>query len=299
MTITVEETDRSLQIDVDRFSRQFSYVKNQLQRNLLTDERQLCLMTDESNKTIKYLDDLLNKGAQILQLSEMCKKYESEKDALACYLPMIKQERVAKVSKLNTTRSTRSTSSSFSSTSTELPLDDRVYPPIPSGYVKYKVKRPKTSYDERMEKRIQKSIERATEGLEREIDYTPTTRSYKSSKSRPQTFRRFVTSDTRRTDEDDTEIQFSFDYPFFDAYHQMKDLTNLWKSYNNVKLNIVELKNKKCHLMEENRHLRGMLRSILEAAALDKSGMSSKISTRLCSRYKNTTKSAPVQRCNA
>lgn len=172
---------------------------------------------------------------------------------------------------------------------------DSLYAQVPEGFVKYKIRRPKTSYDERMQKRMQKSIQKASEDMEKDGDYTPTTKSYKSTKSRPQTFRKYRTFTKGSEDNNDKEIQFSFDYPFFESYHQLKDLEKLWSNCNNAEINVIELKSEKSRLFDENKHLRGMLRSILEAATLDKSGMSSKIPTRVCSRYK-ASKSAPIRR---
>lgn len=122
MTDSTEEALKYLQVDVDKFSRQFSNVKIQLQKNLLTDERQLIFMTDESNKSIKHLEDALNRGTQILQLAETCKKYETEKDFLIRYLPKIK-DRSEKYGSTHSAFSSSSSSSSTSPTKTDASVD--------------------------------------------------------------------------------------------------------------------------------------------------------------------------------
>lgn len=174
---------------------------------------------------------------------------------------------------------------------------------LPSGYVKHKIRRPKTSYYmHRLEKRMEKSISQATKDMDLDIEGASTidtnrTKSYReltiaSAKSRQTSARKL-----RKLQETAVET-FAIDYPFLDSFQHLKDLENLWTLHNNVEMDCVELKAQKVTLLQENKHLRGMMRSILEAATLDSSGLGTRIPTRVCSRY-NATKSAPPQRSKA
>lgn len=85
----MEEELRFLQEDSDKFSENFLKIRKRLQKDVAWDDRQLRFMTDESNKTIKYLESLLRKGQQILQLARACMRYKNEKDTLLPFLPDI------------------------------------------------------------------------------------------------------------------------------------------------------------------------------------------------------------------
>lgn len=85
----MEEKLKRLHGEKDRFSNDFLKIRKQLQKDIALDERQLRFMTDESNKTLQYLENLLNKGQQMTQLAQTCKKYENEKESLIRYIPTI------------------------------------------------------------------------------------------------------------------------------------------------------------------------------------------------------------------
>lgn len=72
-----------------------------------------------------------------------------------------------------------------------------------------------------------------------------------------------------------------------DTFQSLQGLERLWSLYNKVYLDLRELKEEKKVLSAENKHFRGMIRAILEAAALDKTATTSKISTRVGSKYRD------------
>lgn len=157
--------------------------------------------------------------------------------------------------------------------------------------VKYKI-RPQTSYARRFEKRIQKSLKLALEDTDNASSCEEIT--ITKPKSRPQTSKRKLRLVSSKSEEGSDRFT---DFPL-NTFENLRDLEGFWLILNNVELDCVRLKEQKGLLFEENKHLRGMMRSILEAAALDKSGIGTGIPTRVCSRYKRT-KSAPLQRCKA
>lgn len=171
---------------------------------------------------------------------------------------------------------------------------------IPAGYVKYKIRRPQTTsyFAKNMEKRIDKSIRQASKDLDLDEDISITTETFReititSTKSRPKTGKSRIRKLEDFSKRDDGI--FEVDYPFLESFHQLKDLENIWRLHNNVELDCMELKSEKAMLLQENKHLRGMMRSILEAAALDRSGMGTRIPTRVCSRYKATKSAPPIR----
>lgn len=74
----------------------------------------------------------------------------------------------------------------------------------------------------------------------------------------------------------------------------MASLEKFWFNYNKVEIDYLEIGEEKRSLQRENKELRGMIRAVLEAAALSKSIPSSKVSTRLPSR--RSAISAPLRR---
>lgn len=77
----------------------------------------------------------------------------------------------------------------------------------------------------------------------------------------------------------------------------LEPIENFWTTYNKVKIDCLELKEEKRVLEHENKQLRGMIRAILEAAALSNSIPNSKVSTRVPSR-KISACSATIRRLN-
>lgn len=92
LKINTEEAFKYLTVAKEQYSDYYAKIRKQLQKDLINDEKQLLFMTDESNKSVNYLEKILNKGSQILQLIDTCRKYETEKDSLICYLPEIDLE---------------------------------------------------------------------------------------------------------------------------------------------------------------------------------------------------------------
>ncbi|KAI4458411.1 nyd-sp28 protein [Holotrichia oblita] len=59
------------------FADSFWALKTQLEDEINTDNKNLTLMTVETNESIKYLNELLKKGEEILTLASLCRKYET------------------------------------------------------------------------------------------------------------------------------------------------------------------------------------------------------------------------------
>lgn len=79
------------------------------------------------------------------------------------------------------------------------------------------------------------------------------------------------------------------------CYESLKNMENFWFVFNKVEINYMEVKEEKRVLEAENKQLRGMLRAVLEAAALSQTIPNSRASTRLASR-RRSTHSAPLRR---
>ncbi|XP_066246793.1 dynein regulatory complex subunit 2 [Euwallacea similis] len=82
---------------------------------------------------------------------------------------------------------------------------------------------------------------------------------------------------------------------FLDAcYEDLEKMENFWMVYNKAEVDIVELKQEKATLENENKHLKGMIRAILEAAALAKTVPNSTVSTMVIPKKRAST--APLHK---
>ncbi|RZB39597.1 hypothetical protein BDFB_001232 [Asbolus verrucosus] len=77
-------------------------------------------------------------------------------------------------------------------------------------------------------------------------------------------------------------------------FASLMNLEKFWMVYSKVDLEFREMKEEKKLLTEQNKHFRGMIRAVLEAAALDQTCPNSKVSTRVAS--KRGPRSAPLRR---
>lgn len=75
----------------------------------------------------------------------------------------------------------------------------------------------------------------------------------------------------------------------------MECLEKFWEIFNRVDLDFRGMKQEKKVLLEQNKHIRGMIRAVLEAVALNQTTPASKVPTRAVSKSRGT-KSAPLRR---
>lgn len=141
---------------------------------------------------------------------------------------------------------------------------------------------------------MQKSIKKA---LEDETETIPSGRSDIKNIKQITITKPTSSVTARKLRRQSTDQEQSLEFPLT-SFEMIKDLDGLWDLHNNVEFDCMGLRQQRKELIAENKHLRGMMRAVLEAAALDKSGMVTMISTRVCSRYKGSM-SAPPKSLNA
>lgn len=84
-----EERIKHLTLQQKNLSKNYLISRKNLQHDINLDEKQLRFMSDESNKTLRYFEAFKIKGQQILQIIQTTKKYETEKEALSRWLPVL------------------------------------------------------------------------------------------------------------------------------------------------------------------------------------------------------------------
>lgn len=65
---------------IEALTNNFLTARKQLRSEVTRDEKQLKLLTDRSNRTIEYLKIVSEKAEQILNLIEICRKFETEEE---------------------------------------------------------------------------------------------------------------------------------------------------------------------------------------------------------------------------
>ena len=73
-------------------------------------------------------------------------------------------------------------------------------------------------------------------------------------------------------------------------------MERFWVIYSKVDVEYMEMRQEKRMLLGQNKHFRGMIRAVLEAAALDQTNPTSKVSTRVASKKSREPQSAPLRR---
>lgn len=80
-----------------------------------------------------------------------------------------------------------------------------------------------------------------------------------------------------------------------ECYESLEKMENFWVAYNKTEIDVMELKTEKSTLEKENKQLRGLIRAVLESAALTKNIPESRVATRAPSKRRSAY-SAPLHR---
>lgn len=217
-------------------------------------------MTSSSYKVLQYLETVLQKGQQIQNLVEICKKYETEEEKVMRYqilhfkdiedndekqsetkVEILQTPEVEKVSELSSAKSkTKSTCSLNQKTS--ITADDF---------------------------KIEKPVDKIMLAPKR---FSRSARALNAARIASQEKSNFLEK----------------------HYKPLLDLEGLWAVQSRATLNLLELKKEKRNLMRENQQLEELLRNVLEATVLRRSAPCSRISSGVVSR-KIRGRSAPAK----
>ncbi|KAL1494123.1 hypothetical protein ABEB36_009772 [Hypothenemus hampei] len=165
---------KSLETEEQLLQEQYGKNRRQLRKHVILDEKQLGILTTNSNQVLDDLEKIFERGCQIIVLSQACRKFETERETIAKWLPIFK------------------------------------YSTIDDGWTD----------DEKLH--------------------------LLEAKSDDSNDKSFVKK----------------------CYLNLEKLENFWAIYNKAEVDVMELKQEKVALIEENQHLKTLIRNFLEAAAL-------------------------------
>ncbi|XP_044141893.1 dynein regulatory complex subunit 2 [Bufo gargarizans] len=82
-----DEQNRQLREDKEVVHKQFQKLKGQMNQARAAEHSHLTTLTVQSNAALKQLNRVIEKGEQILRLSEMCRKLETEEEKVLPFYP--------------------------------------------------------------------------------------------------------------------------------------------------------------------------------------------------------------------
>ncbi|XP_060522522.1 dynein regulatory complex subunit 2-like [Cylas formicarius] len=262
---STELKTNDLDVEERRLNDKFIAIKKRLKTHLDVDDKKLRLMTFAANETLDLLVQLNEKGRHIVALSQTCRKFETEREKVARFIPTPKIDEVD----LNIDHERNTLTDDEKLTQLTLQTD------------MCKIKgRPQTAIPSRF---LGESSKIDSSGVP-----TPETVSIAPIEE--------VTLLQKSID-----VQATSDCPvqrdtfLGKCYESLRRVENFWKMYNKVEIDIMEIKEERKVLTKENKQLRGVIRAVLEAAALKKSNPESRASARVISKSRSAY-SAPCRR---
>ncbi|XP_050295704.1 dynein regulatory complex subunit 2 [Anthonomus grandis grandis] len=295
LTVTLEDLLKqktakisSLEAEDKILNNNFNIIRKTLKKNLDLDEKQLKILISSSNEALSAMETIFKKGQHLLNLSNTCKKFQTEREKLLKWLPVFNLDELYEKDALS---------------------EDIV------------VKEDKVTKDE--ENQIQKSLNRESEidpaqmqEESQEVSKTSPQRGaackYVSTSAKQSTDKssfipiKDITIEAKKTEQtaimsskssfDGDALKASAKRSFPDeCCRSLEKLENFWVMYNKTYIDTKELAEEKDFLEKENKQLRGLIRAVLESAALDKVSPESKVSTRAQSKITGA-RSAPLRR---
>ncbi|KAJ8923075.1 hypothetical protein NQ315_001627 [Exocentrus adspersus] len=273
-------TVKHLENELEDLNKAFLKVKKNLQRDLQTDEKLLFFLTDLATQSLRYLEGVLKKGEHTRNLANTCKKFETEREKIFKYIPLAHRLRKYEGDVVDYQESLKIISEQMKAVGT---VEDNVHLPLLKLPRKKSSGRPKTAASDTVSKSAVTSTsdsKRITTVKEVKIQFKASSRDAESSSS---------TYSTPRSRETSTKNIFER------CFDSLQNLENFWLTFNQVEIDYMEIKEEKSVLEEENKKLRGMIRAVLEAAALSQPESNSRVSTRLPSKRRSAY-SAPLRR---
>lgn len=81
-----------MELQIKALNGVFLKVKKRLKTDQEKDEEKIKFLSNICFNTTQYLENLNRKGKHILNISRTCKKFETEREKLSCYIPVKKLE---------------------------------------------------------------------------------------------------------------------------------------------------------------------------------------------------------------
>ncbi|KAJ8929838.1 hypothetical protein NQ314_017441 [Rhamnusium bicolor] len=297
---------KNLEAEVENLNKNFLRIRKNLQSDLQTDERKLTLLIDMSYKTFQYLDKLANRGEQIKNLANTCKKFETQREKVAKWLPIC--DVTDELEKYNGVVSEGSSGlgdmkdkikiisdhlkdNEVVDDSTDI-IDEDVLPVLKylgDDLIATKSKiRPRTAVSGRIIKSAQTVIDTPTPESRKITTVKNVVLQAKNSQEKRSSSISPPTSSSSEASTSSVDI-------IERCFESLKDMENFWVMFNKVEVDFMEVREEKKMLEKENKQLRGMIRAVLESAALSQSIPNSKVSTRIPSKRRSAY-SAPIRR---
>lgn len=234
---TNEEKEKQTKSKLENRKKKCLISKQQLQKELSQDDKNLKHLTTLSKNTIRKLNAILEKGRQILTLIQICRKYETEEekvmrwkrgysslginDEISTLTDEASPKDVENVQGLSLTISDKNILTKFNANDVELVA--------------------------------------GTEKLEGTKDEEDSSDPFKNKEN--------IATDLKS------------EPPYEYLSRDMEALYNLegfWNCLSRVQVHCAELKQEKTVLLEENKRMKGLMRRILETAALEGNGIQPK-----------------------
>ncbi|XP_023021023.2 dynein regulatory complex subunit 2 [Leptinotarsa decemlineata] len=281
-----------LELQLKILNKHFLNIRRNLQLDLQTDEKQMKLLTDISAKSLKYLENLNQKGQHITNLAETCKKFETDREKLVKWIPKTREF-------LNSGEESppEMESDDMKKTMPEISVDgSKVFEDHSSNIPDYAKSKSRSAPSEDRQ-RPKTSIAERILSPQKTIPNTPTPEPNNVTTIQNIVLQAKPHSKSSSPSSSDSSVSLEDKSKSIleRCFESLKDLEGFWISYNKVEVDFLEIKDEKKLLEKENKQLRGMIRAVLEAAALSKSFPNSKVSTRLPSRRRSIY-SAPLRR---
>ncbi|XP_057665784.1 dynein regulatory complex subunit 2 [Diorhabda carinulata] len=289
----------ALSEELVKLQKKFNKLRTQLNNDLKVDEKKLKVLVEVSDETKRYLEGLVKKGNCILNLLEICKTFETDREK-------IMQWYHTKVSK-NYDEKVKEEKNNVESVKHQyFPIDDEKEEEHNIETVKHQYS--SNDYEKEEENNIEMVKHEYSlndDEKEEENNIEIVKHEYSPEFGFSSTLGEIIPSDTTITAIKNVTVQDKHPVEcslknlpiglIDDCLKDLERFENFWMKYNKVEVDYLDILGEKKHLQEENKQLRGMIRAVLEATALSHSIPNSKVSTRIPSR-RISARSAPLRR---
>lgn len=272
-----EEKIEAMKEEVNKLSSQFLKVRQKLKRNMENDKDKLRKASACAKDALDYMKKNLELGEQLMVLIKTCHKFETEREQITKWFPITKLD-VCEEELDEEEHNPELKAIEDAVTIEELEDETESFTDSKS--------RPKTAFTKTPISRTSaKSLDSA------EYVTTPESKRLSAIKSIKLALKQYKSEDVVIEEPKKTELEENLQK----CFQSLEKLENFWFMYNKVNVDYMEMKEEKKLLLKENKHLRGMMRAILEAAVLNNSIPNTRASTRAPSQLRSAY-SAPLRR---
>ncbi|XP_019869399.2 dynein regulatory complex subunit 2 [Aethina tumida] len=272
-----EEKIETMKEEVNKLSSRFLKVRQKLKRNMENDKDKLRKASACAKDALDYMKKNLELGEQLMVLMKTCQKFETEREQITKWFPITKLD-VCEEELDEEEHYPELKAIEDAVTIEELEDETESFTDSKS--------RPKTAFTKTPISRTSaKSLDSA------EYVTTPESKRLSAIKSIKLALKQYKSEDVVIEEPKKTELEENLQK----CFQSLEKLENFWLMYNKVNVDYMEMKEEKKLLLKENKHLRGMMRAILEAAVLNNSIPNTRASTRAPSQLRSAY-SAPLRR---